>query len=114
MAVVNITVTNDADFYRVFQYTTLEGTPINIMGSSMVMKLRRQADDEAAVLRLGTDTGEIVLVDAINGLFSVYIAQATLLRLGTGDFAHSNVLAQGGGKRNIWTGTLTNNPGAAR
>ena len=114
MTTVNITVDNDADFYRVFQYQMVSGTPIDIGGASFVMMLRRHAKDEAAQLRLGTDTGEIVIIDAANGKFSVYIAQETLERLGLGDFDHSNVMTRAGLKTNIWTGIFTNNPGAAR
>ena len=114
MTTVNITVDNDADFYRVFQYQMVSGTPINITGAFFVMMLRRHAKDEAAQLRLGSDTGEIVVIDGANGKFSVYIAQATLERLGLGDFDHSNVMTLAGLKTNIWTGKFTNNPGAAR
>jgi hypothetical protein len=115
MTIVNITVENDADFYRVFQYKTISGVPIDITGSVFLMMLRRHAADEAAVLRLGSDTGEIVTVDAPNGMFSILIAQQRLEKLGTGDFDHSNVMTiEGGMKRSIWTGTFTNNPGASR
>jgi hypothetical protein len=114
MTVVNITVENDADFYRVFQYTTISGVPINITGASMVMMLRRRASDEAAVLKLSTDTGEMVLVDPLNGMFSVRILQSQLVRLATGDYQHSNVMTTPAGKRSLWTGTFTNNPGASR
>jgi hypothetical protein len=112
--VVNITVNNDADFYCVFQYQTVAGDPIDITGVSMTMMLRRHAADEAAQLRLGTDTGEIVIVDGPGGQFTVRIAQETLERLGLGDYDHSNVMVSGGLKRNIWTGKFTNNAGAAR
>ena len=114
MTTVNITVDNDADFYRVFQYQMVSGTPIDITGASFVMMLRRHAKDEAAQLRLGSDTGEIAIVDATNGKFSVRIAQETLERLGLGDFDHSNVMTLAGFKTSIWTGKFTNNPGAAR
>ena len=114
MTTVNITVDNDADFYRVFQYQMMSGTPIDISGTSMVMMLRRHAKDEAAQLRIGTDTGEIVLIDPTNGKFSVRIAQETLERLGLGDFDHSNVMTQAGLKISIWSGKFTNNPGASR
>jgi hypothetical protein len=66
------------------------------------------------LLRLGTDTGEMVVTDALNGMFSVLIAQDTLEKLDTGDYAHSNIMTIGGLKRSIWTGTFTNNPGASR
>ena len=114
MSIVNITVENDADFYCVFQYQTVSGMPIDITGTAMVMMLRRHAKDEAAVLRLGTDTGEIIYVDPVNGRFSVRVMQETLERLGLGDFDHSNVVSQSGYKRSVWTGIFTNNPGAAR
>jgi len=114
MSIVNITVENDADFYCVFQYQTVSGVPIDITGMSMVMMLRRRAADETALLRLGTDTGEIVLVDPVNGKFTVRIMQATLEVLGLGEFDHSNVMSSGGYKRSVWTGKLINNPGASR
>jgi hypothetical protein len=114
MAIVNITVANDADFYRVFRYQTLSGIPIDITGAAFVMMLRRHASDVAAQMRLGTDTGEIVILNAPGGEFSVRIMQAELERLETGDYDHSNVMTVGGFKRNIWTGIFTNNPGAAR
>ena len=114
MTIVNITVENDADFYRVFQYQTLSGIPIDITGAAMHMMLRRHATDDVAVMRLGTDTGEIVIVDAVQGLFSIRIRQVDLERLGLGDYAHSNIMVNGDLKRSIWTGTFTNNPGPSR
>ena len=114
MAVVNITVTNDADFYRVFQYKTTLGAPISIAGASFEMMLRRHAEDQAAQLRLATDTGEIVITDAANGKFSVRITQSELVRLGLGDYDHSNIMTVSGYKTRIWTGTLTNNAGPTR
>jgi hypothetical protein len=114
MSIVNITVNNDADFYCVFQYQTVSAVPIDITGASMVMMLRRNASDVTAELRLGTDTGEIVLVDPVNGLFSIRIMQVILEQLGLGNYDHSNVMTSGGYKTSIWTGTFTNNPGASR
>jgi hypothetical protein len=118
-AIVNITVTNDADFYRVFQYVTTNpdgsiGPPIDMTGSSLEMMLRRRAEDVTALLRLGTDTGEIVFLDIVNGLFSVRIPQDTLEQLGLGDFDHSNIMTNGGYKTRIWSGVLTNNAGPTR
>jgi hypothetical protein len=114
MAIVNIKVANDADFFRAFQYTTLDGTPIDLTGASMVMMLRRHASDQAALLKLSTDTGEINLIDPANGKFTILIRQASLERLGAGEYEHSNVVTQSGYKTNVWTGTFTNSPGAAR
>ena len=85
MATVNITVENDADFYRTFQYVMASsGAPIDITGASLEMMLRRHAEDVEALLRLGTDSGEIVLTDPANGLFTVLIRQDALERLGLG------------------------------
>lgn len=115
MAIVNITVSNDADFYRTFSWQTIEGDPINMTGMSLEMMLRRHAPDQAAVLRLGSDTGEMVVFDPLNGLFTVRIEQETLERLGTGDFDQSAIATvTGGGKVRIWSGLLTNNAGPTR
>ena len=115
MSIVNITVENDADFYCLFLYQMSDGTPINIGGLQMLMMLRRHAKDDVAVMRLGTDTGEIAFVDPANGKFSVRISQYDLERLGLGSFDHSLVASDSAGyKRSIWTGTLTNNPGPSR
>lgn len=115
MTTVNITVWNDADFWRQFQYKAVDETPINLTGVSMVMMLRRRAADEAAMLRLGTDTGEISLVDPANGIFLIFIAQPVLLRLGLGDFDHSLVATLANGRVvRIWGGMFTNNAGPSR
>ena len=115
MSTVNITVTNDADFYRAFQYVmSSAGTPIDITGASMEMMLRRHAADAEALLRLGTDSGEIVLTDPANGLFTVMIRQDTLERLGLGSYDQSLIMTLGGFKTKIWSGTLANNAGPTR
>jgi hypothetical protein len=114
MAIVNITVYNDADFYRSFAWQTISGTPLDLTGGSMEMMLRRHAKDEAAIMRLATDTGEIVVIDATGGLFSVRIAQDALVRLDLGDYEHSNIFTRDGNKVRIWSGTFTNNAGATR
>jgi hypothetical protein len=114
VAIVNITTQTDADFYRSFALQTTSGAPIDMTGGTLEMMLRRHAQDEAAVLRLGTDTGEIVLTDAVNGQFTVRIAQDRLVRLGLGDFDQSNIMTRGGYKYRVWSGTLTNNPGPTR
>jgi hypothetical protein len=114
MATVNITVENDADFYRVFQYQMNDGTPIDITGVLMWMMLRRHAEDVEAQLRLGSDTGEIILVDPTNGKFSVRIAQEKLEQLGLGDYDHSMIMELSGYKRSVWSGLFTNNAGPSR
>jgi hypothetical protein len=115
MATVNITVENDADFYRTFQYVmATSGTPIDMTGASLEMMLRRHAEDVEALLRLATDTGEMVLTDPVNGFFTVMIRQDTLEKLGLGSFDHSNIMTLGGLKTKIWSGTLINNAGPTR
>lgn len=115
MAIVNITVENDADFYRTFQYVMASaGTAIDMTGASLEMMLRRHAQDAEALLRLATDTGEIVLIDPVNGLFTLLIRQDVLVRLGLGSYDHSNIMTQGGFKTKIWSGTLINNAGPTR
>jgi hypothetical protein len=115
MAIVDITVENDADFYRLFQYVQAsDNAPINITGASMEMMLRHHAEDVTALLRLGTDTGEIAITDPVNGLFSVLIAQLTLEQLGLGTYDHSNIMTLNGMKTKVWSGTLTNNAGPTR
>jgi hypothetical protein len=113
-ATVNITVENDADFYRMFQCQTAAGAPINITGWLMWMMLRRHAQDDTAMMRLGTDTGEIVIVDAVNGKWSMFIAQDDLQRLALGNYDHSLIAEVNNIKSPIWNGTFINNPGPSR
>lgn len=115
MAVVNITVTNDADFYRTFQYVMASNNaPIDITGSSLEMMFRRDAADATVYLRLGTDTGEIAIIDPVNGMFTVRITQAVLEQLALGTYDQSNIMTRGIDKIRIWSGTLTNNAGPTR
>lgn len=115
MAIVDITVANDADFNRQFQYVTAsDNTPIDITGAALEMMLRANATDATVYLRLGTDTGEITINDPVNGLFVVYISQATLAQLALGTYDQSNIMTLGGLKTRIWSGTFTNNAGPTR
>jgi hypothetical protein len=115
MAIVNITVANDADFNRQFQYVQQsDNAPIDISGCSMEMMLRANAADATVYLRLGTDTGEITINDAPNGLFTVYVSQATLAQLALGTYDQSNIMTLGSDKIRIWSGTFTNNAGPTR
>lgn len=114
MTTVNITVTNDADFYRVFVWQTTNGDPIDLTGGTMEMMLRRRAEDKVALMRLATSSGEIVFTDAVNGKFTVRISQYNLERLGLGDFDHSNIFTRSGYKSRVWSGTITNSAGPTR
>ena len=115
MAVVNITIENDADFYRWFLYQTSGGVPIDLTGAEMTMKARRHAQDVTAQLALSTDTGEIVIVSPpTNGMFTLMIAQQRSVQLGLGSYDHSLIITQNGIKQLIWSGSLIVNPGPSR
>lgn len=114
MAIVNITTQNDADFYRTFAWQTIAGSPIDLTGGVMEMMLRRHAKDEAAVMRLGSDTGEIVFTDPVNGQFTMRITKDALEHLALGDFDQSNIFNRNGYKVRVWSGLLTNNAGPTR
>jgi hypothetical protein len=115
MAIVTITVANDADFNRQFQYVQQsDNSPIDITGAAMEMMLKANAADATAYLRLATDTGEITINDPVNGLFTVYVSQATLAQLPLGTYDQSNIMTRGSSKTRIWSGTFTNNAGPTR
>jgi hypothetical protein len=115
MAIVNITVENDADFYRQFAYQLVDGTPINLTGLAMVMGIRRLATDVTEELQLTTQPGGgLVIVDPPNGVFTVQLTQDQLVHLPLGDFEHSLILLSGAAKYRMWSGARTINPGASR
>lgn len=114
MAIVNITVYNDADFYRAFIWTTAAEVPINLAGGTLEMMLRKRAEDDVAVLRLGSDTGEIEIIDAAGGKFALHIPQLELERLDLGEYDQSNVFTKDGAKTRIWSGSFINKAGATR
>jgi len=114
MAIVNITTYNDADFYRTFIWQTIAGVPIDLTGGVMEMMLRRHAQEEVAVMRLGSDTGEIVFTNPTAGQFTVRIKQLELERLVLGEFAQSNIFTRNGYKVRVWSGLFTNNAGPTR
>jgi hypothetical protein len=115
MAIVNITVENDADFVRGFAYQQLDGTPIDMTGDAMRMGIRRRADDVTEQMLLTTENGGIILTDAANGKFTVWIKQGDLVLLPTGAYEHSLVRIRSGTlKSRIWSGSLVNNAGASR
>lgn len=116
MAICNITVENDSDFFRAFAYQYTDGSPINLTGNTMRMGIRRHAADAAEEMLLTTENGGLVVTDAANGKFSVRLTQDQLVRLPVGDYEHSLVrwITATGEKYRIWSGTLTNNAGATR
>jgi hypothetical protein len=120
MAIVNITVENDADFYRQFAYASLNAdgvttTPIDLTGNKLRMGIRKHAADVAEELLLTTETGELVIINAPGGIFTVRITQDQLVHLAVGDYEHSLVRMPSPTETyRMWSGTLTNNPGASR
>ena len=114
MAVVNITVENDHDFYRGFFYMTVGGAPVDLTGASFVMMLRRHAKDAVAYLELATESGEIVIVDPPGGNFTIRITQQQLEELATGSYDQSLIMKLQGVKQQLWSGTIVINPGPSR
>jgi hypothetical protein len=115
MATVNITAYNDSDFYRSFAYQDINNNPIDITGCSLVMKLRRHAEDATAFLTLSTETGEITITNPTAGSFTIWITQEDLLELSLGPYDQSLILTLANNiKKKIWTGTLVVNAGASR
>jgi hypothetical protein len=117
MAICNITCWNDADFYRGFVYQTTDATPvpIDLTGNTMRMGIRHRAPDVTEELLLTTENGGLVITDAVNGKFTVWITQAQLLELPLGDYEHSLVrIPPSGLHLRIWSGTLVNNAGPSR
>jgi hypothetical protein len=114
MAIVNIIVQNDADFYRQFTYQYVSGAPIDLTGNTLRMGVRRHAKDVAEDLLLTTENGGLAIVDAPNGLFTVRMTQEQLERLPTGDYEHSLIRLDGTQRLRVWSGTLTNNAGPSR
>lgn len=114
MAICNITAQNDADFYRGFAYQTKSGVPIDLTGATMLMKIRRRAEDATSLLELTTETGELVITEPTNGNFTVFISQDNLVRMALGDYEHSLIMNNNELLTRIWSGTLTVNPGPSR
>lgn len=114
MAIVNITVENDADFYRQFAYQMVSGTPIDLTGYTMVMGIRRLAEDVTEEMELTTENGGLTIIDPPNGVFTVMITQDQLVHLPLGDFEHSLIIIAGARRSRVWSGALTINAGASR
>jgi hypothetical protein len=114
MAIVNITCENDADFIHGFSYLYKSGGPVDLSGSTMRMGIRRRAEDITEDMLLTTENGGIIITDAANGQFTVNITQHQLEILAIGDYEHSLIRMTAGMQLRIWSGTLTNNPGASR
>ncbi|MCA1452824.1 hypothetical protein I6F35_06265 [Bradyrhizobium sp. BRP22] len=113
-AIVNITCENDADFYRSFNYVTVDGDPIDITGSALRMGVRRHAADVAEQMLLTTENGGLAIVNGPAGNFTVKMTQGQLVRMQTGDYEHSLILIDGASKTPIWSGALTINAGPSR
>jgi hypothetical protein len=115
MAIVNITVENDADFFRQFLYQTVAGTPIDLTGNTLRMGIRRRAEDVTEDMLLTTENGGLEIIDPPAGKFTVRITQDQLAHLPTGDYEHSLVRWIGTTQKyRVWSGYLINNAGASR
>ena len=68
-----------------------DATPIDMSGASLEMMLRWRAEDDTAVLRLATDSGEFSLIDAVAGKFSLLIRQPAIEQLALGTYDQSTL-----------------------
>ena len=95
-ATVNITLENDADFFQQFQYTLADGvTPISIAGATFVFAVRRSLSDPNTLFKVtsnASSSGQIQIVDAVNGIFGLWIAKAQILAAPLGTWYHSLVV----------------------
>jgi hypothetical protein len=119
MAICNITVENDADFYRAFAYQTVDSSgnvigPINLTGNTMKMGIRVNASDVSELLLLTTENGGLTITDSVNGKFTVLITQGQLIELEVGGYEHSLIRMTGSQQLRIWSGSLTLNAGPSR
>ena len=114
MAKVNIVCENDADFIRGFIYQYESGARVDLSGNKMRMGIRRRAEDIIEDLLLTTENGGVIITNASQGQFSVYITKTQLKELPIGDYEHSLVRIIDGTSLRIWSGTLTNNAGPSR
>jgi|SRR5579871_4349404 len=126
-ATVDITVTNDGDFYQVFQYTLPDGvTPIPIVGATFTFGVRRSLADTGVLFTVTSalsDAGQIQIVDGPNGKFGLWIAETKLQKAPVGIWQQSMVVkipAAGPSSfpptllTPIWSGSITINDGASR
>jgi hypothetical protein len=116
MAVVTITIANDADFIRGFRYQyTPSGAPVDLTGNKLRMGIRRKAEDSAEEMLLTTENGGLVITDEPGGAFTVVMRQSMLIEHAVGDYEHSLVrIRPDGAKLRVWSGAMTINPGASR
>jgi len=127
MAIVNISTVSDADFNRAFAYKVQSDPndassliPFDLTGSTLVMGVRKNAEDKDEVLLLTSDVqdGGINIFDAEHGLFYVTIKQTFLLNLVPGIYVHSLVrlmrYRDQDFRYRIWSGTLTHVIGPSR
>lgn len=116
MAVVTITIENDADFIRGFAYKyTPSGTPVDLTGNKLRMGIRRRAEDATEEMLLTTENGGLIISDGAGGKFTVVLRQKQLVILPNGEYDQSLIrITPTGDKLRVWSGTLTNNAGPSR
>lgn len=115
-SIVNITTTSDADCYHGFAYQDALGNPIDISGSTLRMGVRKNPDDVNELMLLTTENGGLMITDAVNGAFTLWIKQADLLELAPDQYVHSLIRTLSGGvlQLQMWSGTLTHSAGPSR
>jgi hypothetical protein len=121
-AEVDINTYSDADFSYSFQMGTQDpsGTnpvvPYDLTGHSLLMMVRKTADDAEVFINLSSDDiDEIDIADPVNGLFSILISRDRLQRMEPGDYVHSLIMVQPSGiYEDVWRGSLTHAVGPTR
>jgi hypothetical protein len=95
-----------------YQHET-SGDLVDLTATTMRMGIRRRAADG---IDNAADHGKrrIIITDAINGKFTVFISHTQLQELPLGEYEHSLIRIAEGMHLRIWSGSLTNNPGASR
>jgi hypothetical protein len=114
-SIVNITTTSDADCYHGFAYQDTLGNPIDITGSTLRMGVRKNAEDIIELMLLTSENGGLMITDAVNGQFTLWIKQADLLELAPDTYVHSLIRTMSDGLQlQMWSGTLTHSAGPSR
>jgi hypothetical protein len=113
--IVNFWTASDADYVKRFIYKQ-NGTAVNLTGSVLRLKARKQPTDAEAFINISSDAGRgIVITSAVDGDFTLTFARDRLARMQAGDYVHDLVRVRPDGLvERIWRGTLTHEIGASR
>lgn len=86
-AEIDIIIYQGATFRKPYQWLTgSPAVPVNLTGATGRMQIRRKITSPEPEINMTTETGEIVLTDAVNGEFEIYLTpeQTSALDIKTG------------------------------